>query len=42
MYKKVTSVSTVAGDLERLERNLRSNMSAHVLDMLGYAQRGVQ
>jgi conjugative transfer pilus assembly protein TraH len=42
MYKKVASVSTVASDLERLERNLRTNMSAHVLDMLGYAHRGVQ
>lgn len=39
MYKKVTSVSTVATDLERLERNLRSNMSSHVLDMLGHAHR---
>ena len=42
MYKKVASVSTVASDLERLERNLRANMSAHVLDMLGHAHRGVQ
>jgi conjugative transfer pilus assembly protein TraH len=39
MYKKVTSVSTVATDLERLERNLRANMSSHVLDMLGHAHR---
>jgi hypothetical protein len=30
------SVSTVATDMERLERNLRSSMSLHVLDMLGY------
>jgi conjugative transfer pilus assembly protein TraH len=42
MYKKVASVSTVATDLERLERNLRTNMSAQVLDMLGHAHRGVQ
>ena len=42
MYKKIASVSTVASDLERLERNLRANMSAHVLDMLGHAHRGVQ
>ena len=33
---------SVATDLERLERNLRANMSAHVLDMLGYANRGIQ
>jgi conjugative transfer pilus assembly protein TraH len=39
MYLKVTSVSTVATDLERLERNLRANMSSHVLDMLGHAHR---
>ena len=39
MYMKVTSVSTVATDLERLERNLRANMSSHVLDMLGHAHR---
>jgi len=38
-YTKVTSVSTVATDLERLERNLRANMSSHVLDMLGHAHR---
>ena len=37
MYKKVTAVSTVATDLERLERNIRSNLSNHALDMLGYA-----
>ena len=37
MYKKVTAVSTVASDLERLERNIRSNLSNHALDMLGYA-----
>ena len=42
MYKKVVSVSTVANDLERLERNLRANMSAHVLDMLGHSHRGVK
>ena len=42
MYKKVVSVSTVATDLERLERNLRSNMSTHVLDMLGHSHRGIQ
>ena len=35
--QKVASVSSVASDLERLERNLRANMSAHVLDMLGHA-----
>ena len=40
MYNKVVAVSTVATDLERLERNLRANMSAHVLDMLGYSHRG--
>jgi conjugative transfer pilus assembly protein TraH len=42
MYKKTASISTVASDLERLERNLRANMSAHVMDMLGHAHRGVQ
>ena len=42
MYAKVGSISSVATDLERLERNLRANMSAHVLDMLGYANRGIQ
>ena len=42
MYKKVVSVSTVATDLERLERNLRANMSTHVLDMLGHSHRGAQ
>ena len=42
MYKKVNSVSSVAADLERLERNLRANMSSGVLDMLGYASRRVQ
>jgi conjugative transfer pilus assembly protein TraH len=42
MYKKVNSVSSVAADLERLERNLRTNMSAGVLDMLGYANRRIQ
>ena len=42
MYKKVVAVSTVATDLERLERNLRANMSAHVLDMLGHSHRGAQ
>lgn len=42
MYKKVQSVSSVATDLERLERNLRTNMSASVLDMLGHANRRVQ
>ena len=41
LYKKVVAVSTVATDLERLERNLRANMSAHVLDMLGHANRRV-
>ena len=41
MYKKVVSVSSVAADLERLERNLRSNMSNHVLDMLGHSHRGI-
>jgi conjugative transfer pilus assembly protein TraH len=39
MYSKVQSVSSVATDLERLERNLRTNMSASVLDMLGHANR---
>ena len=42
MYKKVVAVSTVATDLERLERNLRANMSAHVLDMLGHSHRGAE
>lgn len=42
MYKKVTAVSTVAEDMERLERNLRANMSHHALDMLGYASRGIK
>jgi conjugative transfer pilus assembly protein TraH len=37
MYRKVTAVSAVATDLERLERNLRSNLSNHALDMLGYS-----
>jgi conjugative transfer pilus assembly protein TraH len=37
MYGKVASVSTVTSDMERLERTLRTNMSAQVLDMLGYA-----
>lgn len=41
MYKKITSVSSVAADLERLERSLRGNMSAHVMDMLGHAHRGI-
>jgi conjugative transfer pilus assembly protein TraH len=42
MYTKVSAVSSVATDLERLERNLRANMSAHVLDMLGHAHRGAK
>jgi conjugative transfer pilus assembly protein TraH len=42
MYQKVVSVSSVATDLERLERNLRSNMSTHVLDMLGHSYRGTR
>jgi conjugative transfer pilus assembly protein TraH len=42
MYSKVQSVSSVATDLERLERNLRTNMSASVLDMLGHANRRSQ
>jgi conjugative transfer pilus assembly protein TraH len=40
LYRKVTAVSTVATDMERLERNLRSSMSLHALDMLGYSSRG--
>ena len=42
MYKKVEAVSTVANDMERLERNLRTNMSASVLDMLGHANQRMQ
>lgn len=42
MYKKVQSVSSVASDLERLERSLRTNMSASVLDMLGHANHRMQ
>lgn len=40
MYGKLNSVSTVASDLERLERNLRSNMPTHVLDLLGHSATG--
>ena len=39
MYRKVSAVSTVATDLERLERNLRASLSSHTLDMLGYSSR---
>jgi conjugative transfer pilus assembly protein TraH len=42
MYGKLNSVSTVATDLERLERNLRTNMPTHVLDMLGHASNGLR
>ena len=42
MYKKVASVSSVASDLERLERSLRTNLSASVLDMLGHASQRMQ
>jgi len=42
MYRKVQSVSSVTSDLERLERSIRTNMSASVLDMLGYANRRYQ
>ena len=42
MYKKAQSVSSVASDLERLERSLRTNMSASVLDMLGHANQRMQ
>jgi len=39
MYSKAQSISSVTTDLERLERNLRTNMSSSVLDMLGHATR---
>ena len=42
LYRKVTAVSTVATDMERLERNLRSSMSLHALDMLGYSSRSTK
>jgi conjugative transfer pilus assembly protein TraH len=42
MYTKVQSISSVATDLERLERNLRTNMPTHVLDMLGHANLGLR
>lgn len=42
MYSKVNSVSIVASDLERLERNLRTNMPAYVLDMLGHASNSLR
>lgn len=42
MYGKLNSVSTVATDLERLERNLRTNMPTHVLDMLGHASNSLR
>ena len=42
LYRKVTAVSTVATDMERLERNLRSSMSLHALDMLGYSSRSAK
>jgi conjugative transfer pilus assembly protein TraH len=37
LFGKVSGVANVTGDLEQLERNLRSNMTNHVLDMLGQA-----
>jgi conjugative transfer pilus assembly protein TraH len=37
MYSKLNAVTSVTADLEQLERNLRSNMPNHVLDMLGQA-----
>ena len=42
MYSKVASISTVANDLERLERNLRMSMSSRVMDMLGHSRSAVQ
>lgn len=35
LYQKVGSVRAVAGHLEQLERQLRSSMPQHVMDMLG-------
>lgn len=42
MYSKVASISTVANDLERLERNLRMSMSSRVMEMLGHSRSIVQ
>ena len=41
-FSHITAVSTVATDMERLERNLRSSMSLHALDMLGYSSRSTK
>ena len=38
LYTKVAAVKSVTSELETLERNLRTSMSWHVVDMLGYAQ----
>ena len=35
LYQKVGSYRAVAGHLEQLERQLRSSMPQHVMDMLG-------
>ncbi|MEO8248235.1 MAG: conjugal transfer protein TraH [Burkholderiales bacterium] len=42
MYSKVASISTVANDLERLERNLRMSMSSRVMEMLGHSRVAIQ
>jgi conjugative transfer pilus assembly protein TraH len=42
LYQKVSSISTVTADMERLARNLRSTMSMHALDMLGFSARGLK
>jgi len=41
-YRKLGAVSDVVGEMERLERSLRSNMSANLLDMLAYSNRRTQ
>ena len=41
-YRKVGAVSDVIGEMERLERSLRSNVSTNVLDMLAYSNRRSQ
>ena len=37
LESKLNSLSSVASDLERLERNLRSSLAPHLLDMLGHS-----
>lgn len=39
LFGKVRSVSLVIDDLERYERALRSGLSSHVMNMLGFAAR---